>query len=115
MLNRAHRFHGYNSLRFVRRQGKVVRGPVCALKFVANSRIKQYRVAVVVSKKVHKSAVVRNRIRRRIYEIIRQNVAPDQPVDLVFIIYSEEAATMPADRLKKQILSQLRSAQIKLV
>jgi len=29
---------------------------------------------VVVSKKVHKSAVGRNRIRRRVYEILRQHV-----------------------------------------
>lgn len=34
-----------------------------------------WRAAVVVSKKVHKSAVVRNRIRRRVYEVLRTEYA----------------------------------------
>jgi ribonuclease P protein component len=113
MLSRPHRFHGYGSLRYVYRNGKVVRGAFCSLKYVANSRNTRYRVAVVVSKKVSKSAVVRNRIRRRIYEIVREAVLPDQPVDLVFTVYHEQLATMAADQLKDCIHSQLESAQIK--
>jgi ribonuclease P protein component len=112
MLSRPHRFHGYGSLRYVYRNGKVVRGAFCSLKYVANSRNTRYRVAVVVSKKVSKSAVVRNRIRRRIYEIIREAVSPEQQVDLVFTVYSEQMATMPADQLRDCIHAQLEAAQI---
>jgi ribonuclease P protein component len=114
MLSRPHRFHGYGSLRYVYRNGKVVRGAFCSLKYVANSRNTRYRVAVVVSKKVSKSAVVRNRIRRRIYEIVRTTVVPDLPVDLVFTVYSEQMATMAADQLKDCVITQLESAQIQL-
>lgn len=64
-----------------------------------NSRGGQ-RFAVVVSKKVLKSAVGRNRIRRRIYEAIRLN-KPDNKVanDYVFIINSKEIATCPFDEI----------------
>jgi ribonuclease P protein component len=114
MLSRSHRFHGYGSLRYVYRNGKVVRGSCCSLKYTANSRNTTYRVAVVVSKKVSKSAVVRNRIRRRIYEIVRERVAEDQPLDLVFTAFSEQLATMPAGQLRDTVCSQLETAKLTL-
>lgn len=114
MLSRTHRFHGYGSLRYVYRNGKVARGPYCLLKYAPNSRRSTYRVAVVVSKKVHKSAVVRNRIRRRIYEIVRTDLAPNQPYDLVFTVFSEKLATLPADQLRKMIVGELRAAHLEL-
>ena len=65
MLGKLHRFHGYNALNLAHKQGQVVRGPAMSLKYMLNTRRQIYRVAVVVSKKVSKSAVTRNRIRRR--------------------------------------------------
>ena len=111
MIARAHRFHGYNSLRQVYTRGSVVRGQFTALKFLDNPKRSQYRAAVVVSRKVHKSAVVRNRIRRRIYEIIRLHMKSDGPAyDLVFVVYSEQVAAIPAEELEKQIVTQLTKA-----
>ena len=113
MITRAHRFHGHGSLRYVYANGQVVRGPLSVLKYAPNSRRKEWRAAVVVSRKVHKSAVVRNRIRRRIYEIIRLSVPNDAtPVDIVLIVHSEQTATMPAEELSKAITSQLAKAGI---
>jgi ribonuclease P protein component len=114
MLSRTHRFHGYGSLRYVYKNGKVVRGQYCSLKFVSNPHRTTYRVAVVVSKKVNKSAVVRNRIRRRIYELVRENVVADQSYDLVLTVFSEQLATLPATQLQKAILAQLRTAHLEL-
>lgn len=58
------------------------------------------RIAVVVSKKVHKSAVGRNRIRRRVYEILRQHVPHFTGVyDVALIITSSEVLTTPHDEL----------------
>lgn len=112
MISRSHRFHGYGSLRYVYKNGKVVRGSCCSLKYTTNNRITRYRAAVVVSKKVSKSAVVRNRIRRRVYEIVRESVLPDQPVDLVFTVFSDQMASMSTEQLHDTIRSQLKSAQI---
>jgi ribonuclease P protein component len=113
MIDRTHRFQGHGSLRFVYQRGKVVRGPYSALKYICNQRRTTYRAAVVVSRKVHKSAVVRNRIRRRVYEIIRAHEpAIRQPYDLVFTIYNDQMATMPAAEVWNAIAFQLKKAEV---
>src|SRR5665213_399071 len=61
MISRSHRFHGYNSLRHVYRQGRIARGSQFAVKTALNPNRKTYRVAIVVSRKVNKSAVAGNR------------------------------------------------------
>ena len=87
MIGRSHRFHGHNSLRFVYTHGKTVRSSLLAIRAVTNPRRKDYRCAVVVSKKVSKSAVVRNRIHRRLYERIRVHVASIPPAtDMVITV-----------------------------
>jgi ribonuclease P protein component len=64
---------------------------------------------VVVSKKVAKSAVTRNRIRRRLYEIVRKNDhLISTPLDVVILVYSETVATMPSEKLEAQITSLLQ-------
>lgn len=113
MLAHAFRFHGYGSLNYVYKQGELVRGPLCSLRYVLNTRRKSARVAVVVSKKVHKSAVVRNRIRRRIYELVRQQQpAITEPYDIVFTIFSDKVATVTQAELTSTITDQLRKAHI---
>jgi ribonuclease P protein component len=72
MISRTNRFHGYSSLRNVYRHGSTARGPLFAVKAIANPKRRSYRLAVVVSRKVNKSAVARNRMRRRLYELARE-------------------------------------------
>lgn len=113
MIERSHRFHGYGSLRFVYQRGQTVRGPLSTLKFVRNDRRSTYRCAVVVSKKVSKSAVTRNRIRRRIYEIVRRHSPTiTEPYDIVITVFHEQLATMPAEGLERLIVAQLRQAGV---
>lgn len=113
MISRAHRFHGYGSLRFVYRNGKTVRGPLCALRYVLNPKRRTYRLAIVVSKKVSKSAVVRNRIRRRLFEAVRL-LEPKitEPQDMVLTVFHENMATIPAEELSRLVLAQLKQAGI---
>ncbi len=113
MINRLHRFHGHGSLRFVYQRGETVRGPLLALKFVRNSRRTTYRVAVVVSRKVHKSAVRRNRIRRRLYEIVRL-LEPHitEPYDIVITVFSDQLANLPALEVQNTLQAQFRHAKI---
>lgn len=111
MINVRHRFHGHNGLRQVYQRGQTARSAFVTLKYTERPANRPYRAAVVVSRKVHKSAVVRNRIRRRIYEIIRR---ADEPLtahkDLVFTVFSEQAATIGHDKLAKIITDLLRKA-----
>ena len=110
MIQRQHRFQGHDSLRFVYRRGQTVRGPLSSLKY-APARNQNWRLAVVVSKKVHKSAVVRNRIRRRLYEAVRRlEDQIQQPFDMVLTVFHETLAEMPADQVNKLVYTQLKQA-----
>ena len=101
MLNKKFRFHSRGGVRYVYQKGKTVRGPKASLVFVENPK-GFTRVAVVVSKKVMKSAVGRNRIRRRVYEVIRKNfdLIPKK-TDYVFVIFSKAVLDMPVAELEK--------------
>jgi ribonuclease P protein component len=113
MISRAHRFHGYNSLRNVYKHGQITRGPLFAIKSGLNERRKSYRLAVVVSRKVNKSAVARNRIRRRLYEIVRSMEADiAQPYDIVVTVFQNSLLDESAQQLTEQMKKQLNEAGI---
>jgi len=120
MLGRANRFHGRASLQRAYQKSQTVRSGLLSLKFTKTPR-QDYRLAIVVSKKVSKSAVVRNRIRRRLYEIIRLQSGNFNGVyDMVLVVYGAEVATMPAPELAGEVdklLSRAKivSAHVKLV
>lgn len=93
--------------------GKTVRTQQLALKYLANQRRRHWRAAVVVAKKVHKSAVVRNRVRRRIYAIVNRQLPSNNPAyDLVFTVFHEDVAALPAEELNDIITQLLGQAGI---
>lgn len=104
MLSARHRFHGHGSLRYVYKNGQAIRSRHLTVKYTRNKHRKHSRFAVVVSKKVHKSAVGRNRIRRRVYEVIRHEL-PKIPsaYDIVVIISTSDMLTLPAPDLQQLI------------
>jgi ribonuclease P protein component len=110
MLAKKHRFHGYNSLRAVYQKGQAARVAGITMRVLPNPRRSTYRAAVVVSKKVHKSAVVRNRIRRRVYEQLRLLVPESCRADIVVLVYTEDVASVESLKLAgdlKRVLGQL--------
>jgi len=111
VLSLRHRFHGRHSLRGVYEQGRSLRGPLLSLRFKHRDARRPYRVAVVVSRKVSKSAVTRNRIRRRIYEQVRLHSDLIQPgSDLVFTAYNEQLANIESAQLADNIKELLGKA-----
>lgn len=110
MLSFPHRFHGHGSLRYVYKNGQAVRSHAITIKYVKNQHRAHSRFSVVVSKKVHKSAVGRNRIRRRIYEVIRHELPKISSAhDVAVMVFSSEVMTMPHDELV-QMMRQLFEA-----
>ena len=99
-------------MRYVYQKGKTIRKPNISLVYTDNNR-GFTRVAVVVSKKVDKSAVGRNRIRRRVYEVIRLNF-DDVPKkrDYIFVVYSKSVARMPLGELKKVLMELVSEAEV---
>lgn len=113
MISKQHRFHGLGSLRPVYRHGKTVRGSSVSLRYQLNRRRATYRAAVVVSRKVHKSAVKRNLIRRRIYEIIRSwEERISQPYEFVITVFSDQLIDWPSDKLRREITGLAKRAGI---
>ncbi len=113
MISRQYRFHGFNSLRHVYKQGQVSRGALFAVKSVPNSRRQAYRAAIVVSRKVNKSAVARNRIRRQLYEIVRE-LSPHfaQPHDIVITVFNDTVLETKRNELVDQLKKQLKELGI---
>lgn len=110
MITRANRFHGHNSLRPIYQKGRPIYSANIKLLYAPAQRPK-YRAAVVVSKKVHKSAVVRNRIRRRIYEAVRLFMATTEAqYDLVFVVQTAQVADMSVVDIQNELQSLLKKA-----
>ncbi len=101
MLAKKNRFHGHRSVSRVR-GGRVQLSDFKV--FYSKTKRTDYRMAVVVSKKVAKSAVTRNRIRRRLYESVRkQGTLTGKPVDAVFVVQKDTLATVEASKLDSQV------------
>ena len=101
MLNKKFRFHSRGGVNYVYKNGKTIRKPGMSLVFCENTR-GFTRICVVVSKKVSKTAVSRNRIRRRVYEALRENMdyIPLKR-DYIFVVYDKKVGVMPHDKLVK--------------
>ena len=111
MISRKHRFHGYGSLRHVYQHGKTSRGSLFAIKSSPNPKRTTYRAAVVVSRKVNKSAVVRNRIRRRLYEALAE-LKIENPYDIVITVFSDKVKDEPYNKLLGHLKKQLTDSGI---
>lgn len=113
MLAFANRFHGRGSIKTVLRMGSALRNDHFTLKYSLNERRKTPRFAVVVSKKVQKSAVGRNRIRRRMYELLRIELPHLKPQgDIVIIVTSPDCRQMPINDLQQLIQTTLTKAHL---
>ena len=112
MLAFKYRFHGHGSLRYVYKNGSAVRSHLLTVKYSKHPTRANPRFAVVVSKKVHKSAVGRNKIRRRIYEIIRAELLRLKTSDTVIIVVSSEVLNMSYQELAHEISELFTSANL---
>lgn len=102
MIAQKYRFHGHGSLRFLFNRGQSIRTDFFILRHLNNKRRSDLRLAIIVSKKVDKRAVVRNRIRRRLYELFRVRfLSHDLNADLAVIVLKSELADLPAPQLNK--------------
>ena len=104
MLSHRNRFHGHGSLRFVYTHGSKKRTRDIGLHTIEKSKRVHSRFAIIVSKKIHKSAVKRNRVRRRLYEIVR-HILPEikQTQDFVITVFTPEVITMEKENIEKQL------------
>lgn len=113
MLEKKYRFHGYGSLKFVYSRGSMVRSRFVGLKFIHNPRRKESRLSVVVAKKVAKRAPMRNRIRRRLYEVMRTQWPMIKPGnDILLTVFDAQINELTHQELNQLILDLLKKAQL---
>lgn len=113
MLTHKHRFHGYGSLRYLYSKGQTARTRNLMIRFTPNDQRLHSRVAVIVSKKIFKSAVKRNCSRRRIFEIVRHDFETiNGTYDFTITIFSAEVITLPHETLRDEVRQLLSSAHL---
>ncbi len=113
MLAQRYRFHGHGSLRYLYRNGHIIRTPELTLRYIKNPHRVHSRYAVIISKKVLKGAVKRNRMRRRIYEVIRKEAIYRQPgFDIAVSVFSSDILEISHEELTEKIVSLFKKAGI---
>ena len=111
MIPYKNRFHGHNSVSYVYKHGHIERSRFATLKTTKNPKRKESRFTVVISKKVLKSAVKRNRVRRRVYEYLHKQIPNISGVyDVVIIITSPEILVATHQEITDSIGKMLYSA-----
>lgn len=113
MLSHKHRFHGHGGLRYLYRNGKTARTRNFLLRYVPNETRLHSRLSVIVSKKTSKSAARRNRIRRRVYEVVRQEWEKlNHSHDMTITVYSAEIQLVSHEKLVAEIEQLLSLARL---
>lgn len=80
---------------------------------VSDTGRKASRFAVVVSKKVLKTAVGRNRIRRRIYEVVRLEMPKfGGQHDVLIMVFDKDIKDMAHHELKTLLVGLFKSANL---
>ncbi len=93
------------------RLGKSVRTPYFTIKTLqVKSPI--IKLGIVVSKKVSKKAVTRNRARRRIREIIRRNISLAIPGFFVIVNVYTDLSELSHSELEKVIIQSLQTSKV---
>ncbi len=112
MLAKENRFHGSRDIRRLQAAGQKTRSKYLAAR--SNTQPgRPFQASIVVSRKVSKSAVVRNRIRRRLYELLRtEHVSVLDGVSLVIMAYDATLAVMPQEELRKELAALLSKARL---
>lgn len=111
MLPKPNRLHLDKDIKTLFAKGKGVFDVWCGLK-VRKNGLAASRFAVVVGVKVSKSAVVRNRVRRQIREIVRLRLPELKPGFDVMMLVRKEAIDKPYAELEKHVCAALKKAGV---
>ena len=109
MLASKYRFHGRGSIMHTFRRGQVHRSSALQIRVFAK-KSGGPKVAVVVSKKVDKKAVVRNRIRRRIFTHMENQRSRLGSNDLVISVFDNSISVKPSGDVAIELDDLLKKA-----
>jgi len=112
MPSSAHRLTKRGDIEKVLRRGKTVHGDYLTIKVAQNNR-EALRFTVVVSLKVSKKAIERNKVRRRVREIMRTEITPSvtKPAD-VAILLKKSSLDASYEELKKTLVKAFQKTRL---
>jgi len=110
MFNRLNRLSKTKDVQVTSKRGRSFFSPHFVIKFL-KSQTAVTRITVVVSTKVSKKAVIRNRIKRVIRETLRLNLPALKSGDYVVIV-KPSATKLETPLIRQQVLGLLRSARL---
>jgi len=109
-LSKQHRLPLRTELRRIKKEGKIIQGKFFSLLLAKCHQ--PSRFAFIVSKKIHKRAVKRNRIRRLLAESVRSfltNIKPD--FDIVFLT-KKAIVDQGFDQIKNEVEKIFKKAKL---
>lgn len=104
MLAREHRLRKQNDITRVLRQGNRKSSQHLMLRWLPN-RVAESRIVVIVSKKYDSRAVIRNRTRRRIQEIMRLNWSRIPVGFDILVTVQSDISVLSPEQLKAEVES----------
>ena len=101
-----YRFSNSNEIKEVFKRGKSLDSGFFQIRFIpAAPGLKRF--AFIVGLKVSKKAVIRNRIKRKISEIIKLNLLKFKPGYLIVILVKPQAADKEPENLEEDLVNSL--------
>ena len=111
MLSKTHRLKASKDIQRVSRQGRWSAGSNLTVRTLPN-RLPTIRAGVIVSKKVDKRAVVRNRARRRVQEQLSL-ILPNLIIGSDILIYiRKDLVDLKPEQLKNELDIQLKRLRV---
>jgi len=108
MLAKKHRLAKTTDIKSVFMRGRGFFNPLFNIKYVPGP---VFRLTVVVSTKVSKRAVVRNRIKRALREVVRLNISSFKAGDYAIIV-KPSAEKVENIVLKERVLNAFKTARL---
>jgi len=112
MIARKYILQGEESFERVQNQGKLVQSESFGLSFFSRKDKKDSKFGFVVSTKISKEAVARNRIKRAMSESIRYLMTEVRPGYDVVLLAKQSALRASTDKIMREVRESLQKAKI---
>jgi len=112
MLPRANRLKGNESYAHIKRRGLFYKNPDIKMGVVNRKDNDPSKFGIIVSKRISKRAVLRNRIKRMLREIIRGNLKKIKSGSDILVIANSDLSGLGSRYLERQFMSLAKKANI---
>jgi ribonuclease P protein component len=109
MLEKKYRITKNTDFKRIYQKGKFFSNDYFLIKYHPN-RFSETRFAFVINKKISKKAVVRNKIKRQIREIVRNNLKQFKSGLDIIIVIKKDLSQVPFSQIEKNLLQVCQKA-----